>query len=244
MKYIVSIILTPIFYISFVILLLVFHPIQFVCLRLFGYSAHKTSVDLLNWFLMQCMRIMGAKIAFINFEDLPDDIPKIFVCNHQSMWDISPLIWKLKSYHMKFISKKELARNIPSVSFNLKYGGSVTIDRSNPIEAKNKIKNFAKNIKLNNYSVCIFPEGSRSRNGKLKPFKIGGIQSMLEIMPNALIIPIAIKNTAKFDNGGKFLKNPFITVEFTMLRSIMIENSKIESQIELIRKDIEQILNT
>ena len=243
MKHIASILLTPIFYMLFIGLLIAFHPIQYMCLRFFGYHTHKNSVDLLNWCLMQCMRIMGTQISFLNFHELPDGVPKIFVCNHQSMWDISPLIWKLKSYHMKFISKKELSKNIPSVSFNLKHGGSVTIDRSNPIEAKNKIKKFAKYINTHNYSVCIFPEGSRSRDGKLKPFKIGGIQTMLEIMPNALIVPIAIKNTAKFDNGGKFLKNPFVSVEFTMLPSKLIDISSLEPQIEYIRTDIHKILN-
>ena len=70
------------------------------------------------------------------------------------------------------------------------------------------------------------------------------MQAMLEIMPNALIVPIAIKNTAKFDNGGKFLKNPFVSVEFTMLPYKYIDISELEFQLEYIRSDINNVLIT
>ena len=143
MRLFLSIVLSPVYYMAFFLLLLAFHPIQFICLNLFGYAAHKKSVDFLNWALVQCMKIMGTKIICNGFIVLPKDKPKIFICNHQSMWDISPLIWFLRRYHLKFISKKELSKGIPSISYNLKHGGSVCIDRNKPIEAKALIGGFA-----------------------------------------------------------------------------------------------------
>ena len=61
--------------------------------------------------------------------------PYIIVCNHQSLYDIPPLIWYLRQIHPKFISKKELGRGIPSVSFNLRHGGSLLIDRAKAKDA-------------------------------------------------------------------------------------------------------------
>jgi len=243
MKLFLSLFLTPVYYIVFFLLLLIFHPIQFVCLNVFGYTAHKRSVDVLNWALVQCMKIMGTHIQYKGFNKLPLNKSKIFVCNHQSMWDISPLIWILRPYHLKFISKKELSKGIPSISYNLKYGGSVCIDRDDPAESKLLIGKFAEYIKAHNYSVCIFAEGSRSRDGQLKPFKRGGVKAMLEVMPEACIVPIAIKDTCKFDNHGKFLKNAGIDVEFTMLEPREFDISDLPKQMDQIRAEISHCIS-
>lgn len=123
-------ILTPVFYLFFFLTLIVFQPIQWVCFRLFGYKAHKVSVDYLNFFLTYCQVFLGNSITFVNQQDLPADRPIIFVANHQSMYDIPGIIWFLKKHHVKFISKIELTKGIPSISFNLKYGvGQILIAR-------------------------------------------------------------------------------------------------------------------
>ena len=68
-------------------------------------------------------------------------------------------------------AKKELAKGIPSISYNLKHGGSVTIDRKNPDESIEKIKNFAIDLNAKKLAVCIYPEGSRSKDGKVITFQ-------------------------------------------------------------------------
>ena len=60
------------------------------------------------------------------------NVPVVFVANHQSLYDIPPFIWFMRSNHPKFISKIELAKGIPSVSYNLRHGGAALIDRKNP----------------------------------------------------------------------------------------------------------------
>lgn len=205
---------------------------------MFGYHIHKNSVVLLNWFLLRSMNVMGARICFKDFRKLPENVPLIVVCNHQSMFDIPPLIWKLRQQHLKFVSKIELAKNIPSISYNLKHGGSVVIDRSKPDEAILFISRFANYLKENNYAVCIFPEGSRSKDGKVKRFKHAGIEAIIKIIPNALVVPIAIKNTFKFDNGGKLLKGVGVSIEFTMLSPRQIGPNNLPQQMEEIRAEI------
>ena len=48
------------------------------------------------------------------------------------MYDISPIMWYLRKHHVKFVAKKELGKGIPSVSYNLRHGGSILIDRKKP----------------------------------------------------------------------------------------------------------------
>src|SRR5688572_26407390 len=99
---------SPIHYLFFGLILGIFHPIQWLSLKLGGYKAHKRSVDILNFFLMSSLYLIGTRVKFINHQQLPSGRPIIFIANHQSMYEIPPLIWYLRNYHAKFISKIEL----------------------------------------------------------------------------------------------------------------------------------------
>ncbi|ETZ19682.1 1-acyl-sn-glycerol-3-phosphate acyltransferase [Pedobacter sp. V48] len=197
-------IFSPIFYLFFFLTLVIFQPIQWVSYRLFGYKAHKTSVDALNFFLTYCDIFLGASITFKNDQNLPLNRPIIFVANHQSMYDIPGLIWFLRKYHVKFISKIELTKGIPSISFNLKYGGGANIDRKDSKQAISEIIKLGRRMKENTWSTMIFPEGTRAKDGKLKSFQVGGIATLLKVVPNALIVPVAIENSWKLVRYGSF----------------------------------------
>src|SRR5690606_11759769 len=121
--------LSVVFYFFFFLTLVVFHPIQWISLNLGGYKAHKRSVDILNFFLLRCLNLLGTKFYFDNPQQLPTDRSCIFVANHQGTYDIPPIIWHLRQQHPKFVSKKELGKGIPSISYNLRHGGSILIDR-------------------------------------------------------------------------------------------------------------------
>ena len=123
--------LTIVYYVFFLLTLVIFHPIQWFCFNLIGYQAHKKSVDALQFCLMRCANILGTRFIFNNPHNISTDKPLIIVANHQSMYDISPIMWYMRKHHTKFISKKELGKGIPSVSYNLRHGGSVLIDRKN-----------------------------------------------------------------------------------------------------------------
>ena len=120
MKKLLAYPLTAIYLAFFGLTLLVFHPIQWICHNLFGYDAHKRSVSILNWFLMRCSNILGAHYTFTNTHEIPQNVPLIIATNHQSMNDIPAIIWYMRRYHPKFVAKKELAKGIPSISFNLR----------------------------------------------------------------------------------------------------------------------------
>jgi 1-acyl-sn-glycerol-3-phosphate acyltransferase len=220
MKRIVGYILSPIHHLIFFFFLGVFHPIQWICLKFGGYNGHKKSVDLLNFFLLSSYYVLFCPIKFKNNQNLPIDRPIIFTANHQSMYDIPVLIWFLRKYHAKFISKIELTKNIPSISFNLKYGGGANIDRKDTKQSVGEILMLGERMKKNNWSAVIFPEGTRSRDGKLKDFQVGGIATLLKRAPNALIVPVAIENTWKIVRNGLIWLEAFHPLTFTVLSPI------------------------
>ncbi len=196
--------LTLVFFICFGLTLVVFHPVQWVCLNFFGYDAHKRSVSFLNWFLMRCTNFLGVRYRFENKQHIPTNAPLIIVTNHQSMYDIPPIIWHMRKHHPKFVSKKELGKGIPSVSFNLRHGGSALINRKDPAQALAEIGKLGDYIEKYKRSAVIFPEGTRSRDGKPKPFKPSGLKTLIKHAPSALIVPITINNSWKMLRYGKF----------------------------------------
>ncbi|WP_144803942.1 lysophospholipid acyltransferase family protein [Maribacter sp. MAR_2009_72] len=204
MQKMLSYIVTPFFFVAFGLCLLVFHPMQWIAFKLFGYNGLKPVVSKLNFFLMRSTNILGTTYRYTNTYDLPTDRPLIIVTNHQSMYDIPPLIWYLRKHHPKFVSKKELGKGIPSVSFNLVHGGSVLIDRNDGKSALMEIGKLGTYIEQYNRSAVIFPEGTRSRDGHPKPFKPMGLKMLLKKAPSALVVPISINNSWKLVRYGQF----------------------------------------
>ena len=100
-------------------------------------------MDWLNFSLLGCLKVLGTDIRFQIEEPLPKHKSLIVVANHQSTYDIRPLIFYLRKHHLKFVRKKELGKGIPSVSFNLRHGGSVLIDRKDKKKAQTQLKEFA-----------------------------------------------------------------------------------------------------
>jgi len=236
--------LTPVFYFFFFLTLIIFQPIQWVCYRFFGYQAHKVSVDILNFFLTYCQVFLGSSTTFRNEQDIPVDQPKIFVANHQSMYDIPALIWFLRKHHVKFISKIELTKGIPSISFNLKYGGGANINRKDSKQAVGEIIKLGRRMKEKNWSTLIFAEGTRSKDGQLKPFQVGGIATLLKVVPNALLVPVAIENSWKIVRYGSYPLSAAEKLKWTVLPPLDITDKKPEEiTLELesvIRKEIGQ----
>lgn len=204
MKKLLSYPFSLIYYLAFGLALVIFHILQVITHRIFGYRAHKSTVDWLNFFLMRCLNILGTRIDFYNDYDFIKNNAHIIVANHQSMYDIPPIIWCLRELHPKFISKKELGRGIPSISYNLKHGGSVLIDRKDSEKAVKAIAEFAQRIQVKKHAAVIFPEGTRSKDGKLKRFSENGLRTLVENCPDAVIVPVSIENSWQLQKYGMF----------------------------------------
>lgn len=239
MKKIIAYLLSVIYYLFFGLFLIVFHPIQWLALKLGGYNAHKKTVDYLNLMVMGCLYILGNRIKFNLEHPIPKNVPLIVASNHQSMNDIPPFFWFFRKYHPKFVAKKELEKGIPSISFNLKYGGSALIDRKDPKQSITTIINFAKYIEKNNYMAVIFPEGTRSRDGKPKRFSENGLKMLAKYAPSAYVIPVSINNSWKLLKYGGFPMEIGIPISFDVHKPIKVSDysfsdlfEKVEDQIK------------
>lgn len=214
--------LTVIYYLAFLLTILIFHPIQAFSFRVFGYPALKKSVDALQFFLMRCLNILGNRISFHNPHNIDTNQPLIIVANHQSMHDISPIIWYMRKHHPKFISKIELGKGIPSVSYNLRHGGSVLIDRKNPRQSLPAIMKFGEYIEKTKRAAVIFPEGTRSKTGEPKPFQTKGLEILFKKIPSALVVPITINNSWKTVRYGKFPMSLGTHITFTVHKPLKV----------------------
>jgi len=204
MKRLLSYPLTVLYFLAFGFCLVVFHPIQVLAFRVFGYESHKRVVAILNACLMATTRILGTRYTISGLDHLPQDKAVILVANHQSMYDILPIIWCLRRLHPKFVSKASLGRGIPSVSYNLRHGGSVLINREDGRQAVAAIAGLGEYIEKHQRCAVIFPEGTRSRDGRPKPFQTTGLKVLLKKAPSALVLPVTINGSWKMVRWGQF----------------------------------------
>ena len=220
MKKFLGYFLSPIAISAFFLLLVIFHPIQWMCYNWGSYTAHKRSVDILNFFLVKTAYLLGNSVTFVNKQNLPLNRPIIFIANHQSLFDIPPMIYYLRKYHAKFISKVELTKGIPSISYNLRVGGGANIDRKDPRQSITELVKFATRMKDNNWSAMIFPEGTRSQDGKVKKFQSAGVATLLKKCPNALLVPVAITDSWKMIQYGMYPMNTFTPMKWEVLEPV------------------------
>lgn len=129
------------------------------------------------------------QITITGQRDIDDRAPYIMVCNHLSQADI-PLISNLP-WEMKWVAKKELF-DVPVVGWMMKLAGDISVDRRAP-NRKEQTFRQAQFYLDNNCSVMFFPEGTRSRNGKLNAFTRGAFE--LAIREQKPILPMVIDGT-------------------------------------------------
>lgn len=229
---------SAIYYLCFGLCLVVFHPVQWICFNLFGYRAHKKSVDYLNFCLLKCTNLLGTRYTFRNSNLIPKNVPVIIVANHQSLYDIIAIIWYLRKCHPKFVSKKELGKGIPSVSYNLRHGGSVLIDRKDPKQAIPTIKGLSEYIEKHKRSAVIFPEGTRSKNGQPKEFAQSGLKILCKYAPSAYVVPITINNSWKMVKYGFFPLGLGNRLTFTVHEPLSVKDLPFEEIMQKTEKAI------
>ena len=227
-----SYLLSPIFIGVFFLILIVFHPLQWISLNIFGHKAHGKVVDCLNFFLVKSMLIIGVRVRTVNEHLLPDNASLIFVSNHQSTFDISPIGWFYRKHSPKFVAKIELGRGIPSVSYNLKYGGAALINRKDPKQAITELVRFSKRIHEKKWGAIIFPEGTRSRDGSPKKFATNGLKVITKYNKEGYIVPLTINNSWKVFKYGKFPLGLGSPITITTHKPIKINSLPFEELLE------------
>ncbi len=144
--------------------------------------------------------IPGVRLKVEQIAPLDPKRPYVFMCNHASMIDIWAVFVALP-VSFRFIAKKQLSY-IPLFGWAMGAGRFIFIDRQNAVAARRTIEEAARRIKAGQ-SVVIYPEGTRTRDGRLGPFKKGGFH--LAIDSGAAIVPMAIEGTHALMPRGSML---------------------------------------
>ena len=148
----------------------------------------------------------GVKYSVYGLDQLDSKQDYVFAGNHESPFDI-PLAFAGIKHHLISISKIEY-KWIPIFGWAMQAAKHIFIDRHNHAKALESLKNAAQSVQKNPRSILLFPEGTRSTDGKIHKFKKGGlllaIETQLPIVPMALCgtSDVAIKGARKLTSAS------------------------------------------
>lgn len=139
-----------------------------------------------------------AKVVVEGLEHARAGRAQILVANHQSMLDIWALMGAVPA-SLRFVAKEELSR-IPIFASACRAAGHVFIDRRNPGKAAEAIRSAGERMRREGLTLVVFPEGTRSADGRLGRFRRGAFA--LAIETQADLIPVAIEGGARILGRG------------------------------------------
>jgi 1-acyl-sn-glycerol-3-phosphate acyltransferase len=200
-----------------------------------------TSGRLYAWHACSWARLMLAlnvvKVTVTGAEHLPN-APVIFMSNHQSNFDILALLAAMPR-QFYWIAKKELFE-IPVFGTSMRRGGYIPLDRGDGRKALQSIDDAATTINQGK-SVVIFPEGTRTPDGNLLPFKRGGF--ILARKADVPVVPVTINGSGKINPAGQvclYSGNIHITLHPPILFPSELRRSEAETwMMESVREQIE-----
>lgn len=178
----------------------------------------------------------GVRLRVEGLEALSLDEPQIVVSNHQSWYDVFAISASMpKTFH--FVAKKELER-IPLFGRAWKAAGHISLDRSDRQAAIRSLDAAARRMASEDAAVIIFPEGTRSSDGALLPFKKGAF--MLARKSGVSLLPAAVSGSRDvMPKGAWRVRAGPVTVRYG--RSIAAPENDVEAKMAQARDAIAQL---
>lgn len=177
-------------------------------------------------------RLCGVRVRVRGLEHLGAG-PYMFTPNHQSHFDIAALLGYLPGNN-RFAAKKEMFSE-PVLGTVLRTMGMIPIDRENPLEAIETLNR----LKDERYSTIIFPEGTRSRDGDLLPFKKGPFVAAIHL--GIPVVPVVCKGTREIMPKGGYLSIVPGTAEVVVLEPVPTAGLSYDDRDRLMRTVRERI---
>jgi 1-acyl-sn-glycerol-3-phosphate acyltransferase len=183
--------------------------------------------------------LTGIEYRLAGSRHLPHDRAAVYCCNHQSNVD-PPILYTALHPRLHILYKQEIDR-IPVLARAFRMGGFIPIDRRRKESAMRSIEAGARSLQSGN-SFLIFPEGTRSRDDEMLPFKKGGF--IMAIKAGAPIVPVAIQGGRAAMRKGSWIIRP-ATVSIRVGQPIETAGLTLDERDELIervRHEIEELL--
>jgi 1-acyl-sn-glycerol-3-phosphate acyltransferase len=196
-------------------------------------NVHKVA----NIWSRMLLAICRTKVQVIGGENILRNTSQVFMCNHQSDFDIFIALASVPG-QFRWIAKKELFA-IPVFGQAMKSAGYIEIDRQNHEKALQSLDLAALRIREGK-SVMTFPEGTRSRNGEIKAFKPGTFY--LAIQSGVPIVPISIIGSGEIMPKRSLKIRPG-KIKLIIDKPISVEGYAVENRQELITKVRQVIIN-
>jgi 1-acyl-sn-glycerol-3-phosphate acyltransferase len=155
------------------------------------------------WVVRTGVRLARIRVQVVGREDVPTR-PCIFMANHVSNLD-PPILLPLLPYRTAFFIKRSLLR-IPVVGLGMRLAGFVPVDRDGRLESARESVEAANKVLASGVNISTFPEGTRSRGGRLLPFKKGPFYLAME--SGAPVIPISIWGSEHMMTKGSLRIKP------------------------------------
>jgi len=147
------------------------------------------------------LAISGVKAEIQGVEKLDAEVGYVFASNHLSLMD-TPLVIAHIPAQFRFLAKRSLFK-VPFIGGHLKRAGHISVDREDPRAALKVLSAAAELIRTQGVSVLVFPEGSRSEDGRLQEFKEGA--AYIAIKAGAPVVPLGISGTLEILPTGSVI---------------------------------------
>jgi 1-acyl-sn-glycerol-3-phosphate acyltransferase len=143
--------------------------------------------------------VAGVKLTVSGLDQVPESGPVIYMGNHQGNFDILALTLAIPR-RFSWLAKEELFR-IPFFGGAMRRAGYIPLDRSDGRQALKSIEEAARRIR-EGVSVVVFPEGTRTHDGNLLPFKKGGF--ILATRAAVPVVPFTINGSMAINPRNRF----------------------------------------
>ena len=183
------------------------------------------------WMMRVGRFILGIDVEAAGLNRIDRGTPYIFMCNHLSFLD-APLLMTVLDRAARVIVKRFVFR-IPVLGLGMRFSGYVPLDKEGAGAGRKSIARAAQLIKEKRYSFLIYPEGARSWDGKLLPFRRGGFFLALET--GVPIVPVSIKGTYELMPRGQWLVRKG-SVKITFHEPVPVTGLTVETIPELMEK--------
>ena len=200
-------------------------------------KSSQPTISIGKWALRLGQKVLGIHLDVSGKDKIERKAPYVFMSNHLSLVD-GPLLYMLIPQSIRVLLKKEVFK-IPIIAQAMRQVGFIPVDRKSLKGGKEAIDRASRMMKEEGVSFLIFPEGTRSRDGKLQAFKRGGF--FLAINSQVSIVPVSIRGTYELMPKGSFFAkrgkimvifHPPLSVEGFNLQNLSELRDKVRSIIQ------------